>query len=98
MTVTSVPTTEMPKRAPLIIRVLKSITLLRESYVGMFGAVLVLFWLVMAFGADLMPLRDPLAQSAPDLLKPALSLAPDGSTYWLGTDDKGRDILGGVPT
>ena len=30
---------------------------------------------------------------APDLLKPALSPAPDGGTYWLGTDDKGRDIL-----
>jgi peptide/nickel transport system permease protein len=53
----------------------------------------VLFWIVMAVGADFMPLRDPLAQSAPDLLKPALSLAPDGTTYWLGTDDKGRDIL-----
>ncbi len=38
-------------------------------------------------------IRDPLAQSAPDLLKPALSPAPDGGTYWLGTDDKGRDIL-----
>ena len=47
----------------------------------------------MALGADLLPLRDPLAQSAPDLLKPALSPAPDGGTYWLGTDDKGRDIL-----
>lgn len=93
MTVMSAPATEMPKRPPLIIRILKSIALLRESYVGMFGAVLVLFWIIMALGADLMPLRDPLAQSAPDLLKPAMSLAPDGSTYWLGTDDKGRDIL-----
>jgi peptide/nickel transport system permease protein len=40
-----------------------------------------------------MGLRDPLAQSAPDLLKPALSPSPDGGIYWLGTDDKGRDIL-----
>ena len=47
----------------------------------------------MAIFADLLPIRDPLAQSAPDLLKPALSPAPDGGTYWLGTDDKGRDIL-----
>jgi peptide/nickel transport system permease protein len=93
MTVTAAPTTEMPKRPPAIVRILRSVTLLRESYVGMFGAFLVLFWIVMALGADLFPLRDPLAQSAPDLLKPALSLAPDGSTYWLGTDDKGRDIL-----
>jgi peptide/nickel transport system permease protein len=93
MTATSVPTTEMPKRRPALLRFLKSIALLRESYIGMFGAFLVLFWIAMALGADLMPLRDPLAQSAPDLLKPAMSPAPDGGLYWLGTDDKGRDIL-----
>jgi len=93
MTVTTAPATEMPKRPHRVIRFLRSLALLRESYIGMFGAFLVLFWIAMALGADLMPLRDPLAQSAPDLLKPALSLAPDGSTYWLGTDDKGRDIL-----
>jgi peptide/nickel transport system permease protein len=93
MTATSVPTTEMPKRPSGLIRFLRSIALLRESYIGMFGAFQVLFWIVMALGADLMPLRDPLAQSAPDLLKPAMSPSPDGGLYWLGTDDKGRDIL-----
>ena len=61
--------------------------------VGMIGAVLVLFWVFIAVFADLLPLRDPLAQSAPDLLKPMFSPAPDGGTFWLGTDDKGRDIL-----
>ncbi|HLF20884.1 MAG TPA: hypothetical protein VI582_00145, partial [Aestuariivirga sp.] len=74
-------------------KILKSVGLLRESPIGMLGAVLVLFWVFIAVFADLLPLYDPLAQSAPDLLKPALSPAPDGSTYWLGTDDKGRDIL-----
>jgi peptide/nickel transport system permease protein len=93
MTDTTAPATEMPKRPPALIRFLRSIALLRESYIGMFGAFLVLFWIIMALGADLMPLRDPLAQSAPDLLKPALSPTPEGGTYWLGTDDKGRDIL-----
>jgi peptide/nickel transport system permease protein len=87
------PATEMPKRPSRLVRFLKSIALLRESYIAMFGVVLVLFWIVLALGADLLPLRDPLAQSAPDLLKPAMSPAPDGSLYWLGTDDKGRDIL-----
>jgi peptide/nickel transport system permease protein len=72
---------------------IKNIGLLRESKVGMFGAFLVLFWLVMAVVADLLPIRDPLAQSAPDLLRPWLTPAPDGGTFWLGTDDKGRDIL-----
>ncbi|MGE3829860.1 MAG: ABC transporter permease [Parvibaculaceae bacterium] len=84
---------EMPKRSGRFIKFIKSIALLRESYIGMLGAFLVLFWIVMALSADLLPLRDPLSQSAPDLLKSALSPAPDGGTYWLGTDDKGRDIL-----
>jgi peptide/nickel transport system permease protein len=72
---------------------LTAIGLLRESRVGMIGAVLVLFWVLVAIFVDLLPLYDPLAQSAPDLLKPALSPTPDGGTYWLGTDDRGRDIL-----
>lgn len=74
-------------------KIFKSVGLLRESPIGMVGAALVLFWVFIAVFADLLPLYDPLAQSAPDLLKPALSPAPDGGTYWLGTDDKGRDIL-----
>jgi len=83
----------IPKRANVWSRTWRSISLLRESYIGMFGAFLVLFWIVLAISADLLPLRDPLAQSAPDLLKPAFSPSPDGGIYWLGTDDKGRDIL-----
>ena len=86
-------TAVVPKRATRWSRLFRSVGLLRESYVGMFGAFLVLFWIVLALTADVLPLRDPLAQSAPDLLKPALSAAPDGGIYWLGTDDKGRDIL-----
>ena len=74
-------------------KLVKSIGLLRESRVGMIGAFLVLFWIFIAVFADFLGLRDPLAQTAADLLKPALSPGPDGGTYWLGTDDKGRDIL-----
>src|SRR3954470_5950563 len=83
----------IPKRARGWSRLFRSIGLLRESYVGMFGAFLVLFWIELALTADVLPLRAPLAQSGPDLLRPALSIAPDGGSYWLGTDDKGRDIL-----
>jgi peptide/nickel transport system permease protein len=86
-------TTISVPRASRLSKFLKSIGLLRESRIGMIGAVLVLFWILVAVFADLMGLRDPLAQSAPDLLKPALSPSPDGGIYWLGTDDKGRDIL-----
>ena len=74
-------------------KLIRSFGLLRESPIGIVGLILVLFWVLIAIFADLLPLRDPLAQSAPDLLKKALSPAPDGGTYWLGTDDKGRDIL-----
>jgi len=80
-------------RPSRLAKIFNSIGLLRESRVGMLGTFLVLFWVFMAVFADLLPLRDPLAQSAPDLLKPWLTPAPDGGTYWLGTDDKGRDIL-----
>ena len=83
----------IPKRASRLSRIARAIGLLRESPIGMFGAFIVLFWIVLAVVADLLPIYDPLAQSAPDLLRPALSPAPDGGTYWLGTDDKGRDIL-----
>lgn len=86
-------TTISVPRASRLSKFLKSIGLLRESRIGMIGAVLVLFWILVAVFADVMGLRDPLAQSAPDLLKPALSPSPDGGIYWLGTDDKGRDIL-----
>ncbi len=70
-----------------------AVGLLRESPVGMIGVGLVLFWVVIALIVGVLPLRDPLAQSGGDLLKPALTLAKDGGHYWLGTDDRGRDIL-----
>ena len=82
-----------PARASRVMKIVRSIGLLRESPIGMVGAFLVLFWILVAIFADLLPLRDPLAQSGPDLLRPALYPAPDGGTFWLGTDDKGRDIL-----
>jgi peptide/nickel transport system permease protein len=80
-------------RASRFSKFIRAVSLLRESRVGMIGAALVLFWILIAIFVGLLPLRDPLAQSASDLLKPMLSPSPDGGTYWLGTDDKGRDIL-----
>jgi peptide/nickel transport system permease protein len=88
--------TDLAQTAPRPSRLRKlgrSIGLLRESPIGMVGAFLLLFWIFIAVFADLLPLRDPLAQSAPDLLRPMMSPAPDGGYFWLGTDDKGRDIL-----
>lgn len=90
---TDITSGTIPRRPSAFAKLMRSVGLLRESWVGMAGAILVLFWVVIAIGVDLLPLYDPLAQSAPDLLKPPLSAAPDGGIYVLGTDDKGRDIL-----
>jgi peptide/nickel transport system permease protein len=75
-------------------RTVDSILLLRESVVGMIGAGLVLFWVVVAimpgwlapFGAlqTMVPLQQPLTP-VPE--------AYGGGTFWLGTDLLGRDIL-----
>ncbi len=50
---------------PLIIRLLKAIALLRESGVGMIGAALVLFWVLVAIFAPLLAPFDPLATLQP---------------------------------
>lgn len=72
-------------------RVLHGIGLLRESPLGIVGAVLVLFWVLMAILAPVLPLYDPLQPINP--FQAIGATAPDGGTFWLGTDDKGRDIL-----
>lgn len=82
-----------PRRAGRLSRIVSSISLLRESPVGMIGAFLVLFWVTLAVLAPVLPLFDPLAQSPGFLLKPILTPAKAGGTHWLGTDELGRDVL-----
>jgi ABC-type dipeptide/oligopeptide/nickel transport system permease subunit len=86
-------TTEMPKvgYGAAIWRVLKSFGLLRESWVGMIGAFLVLFWVLVAIFAPLIAQFDPNASIMP-FAKPG-TVSASGSTFWLGTDHMGRDIL-----
>ncbi len=86
-------TTEMPKvgYGAAIWRVLKSFGLLRESWVGMIGAFLVLFWVLVAIFAPLIAQFDPNASIMP-FAKPG-TMSASGSTFWLGTDHMGRDIL-----
>ena len=74
-----------------ILRILKMVTLLRESWVGMIGAALVLFWILMAILAPLIAPYDPNATIMP--FQKIGAPAPDGGTFWLGTDHIGRDIL-----
>ena len=86
--------TETPSRPSRWRNLLQSIALLRESRFGMIGAALVLFWIVMAITAPWLPLRDPLEFFTP--LVPPLTETGDGGTFWLGTDDRGRDVLSRV--
>ena len=74
-----------------LLRALKSFALLRESWVGMIGTGIIAFWVLVALTAPLISPFDPLATIQP-LASPGTA-APDGGTFWLGTDHIGRDIL-----
>lgn len=69
----------------------KSVALMRESKVGMFGAVLVGMWVLVAIFAPLISPHEPNATLVP-FMKPG-DMGPDGTKFILGTDHIGRDIL-----
>src|SRR5262245_42719322 len=67
---------------------LRRIALLRESPVGMIGAGLVLFWVLIAIFAPLLSPYDPNAND--------FDIARDwypSVKHWLGTDNQSRDLL-----
>ncbi len=74
-----------------IARALRSFALLRESWIGMLGAGIVVFWVLVAILAPLIAPFDPLATLQP-FAKPGTEFA-EGGTFWLGSDHIGRDIL-----
>jgi len=86
-------TTEMPTTGfgAAFLRALKSFALLRESWVGMVGVFLVLFWVLIAIFAPLLAPFDPNSSIQP-FAKPGVEAAK-GGIFWLGTDHIGRDIL-----
>jgi ABC-type dipeptide/oligopeptide/nickel transport system permease subunit len=90
---TSTATTQMPTAGfgAAVWRGLKSFGLLRESWVGMVGAFLVLFWVLVAILAPLIAPFDPNSSIQP-FAKPGIEAAK-GGTFWLGTDHIGRDIM-----
>lgn len=63
------------------------VKLLKESPVGMVGAFLVLFWIVVAIFAPWISPYDPNANDMEALM------SPPTAAHWLGTDNSGRDIL-----
>ena len=81
------------RRLPLM-GLLSRVLLLRESWVGMIGAALIVFWVVLAFAAPLISPYPPNATMVPYAVPG--TAAPDGGTFWLGTDHIGRDILSRV--
>jgi len=91
-------TTTMP--APTVgaalMRAVRSFGLLRESWVGMFGTALILFWVVVAILAPLLAPFEPNATLIP-MQKPGTAFAGNADvaagTFWLGTDQLGRDVL-----
>ncbi|MEQ8666057.1 MAG: ABC transporter permease [Rhodospirillales bacterium] len=87
-------TVRAPSFGDKVVRVLKAIALMRESPVGMVGAGLVLFWVIMALIAPFAAPYDPNATMIPFQLPG--TVAPDGGTFWFGTDLLGRDILSRV--
>jgi len=77
-----------------ILHTIDSVLLLRESVVGMVGAGLVVFWVVVALIPGWLAPFNPLQNLVP--LQAPLSPVPEalgGGTFWLGTDLLGRDIL-----
>lgn len=88
----STVTAKVPKAPSTLRRFFSSLGLIRESWIGTAGLIILLFWVAMAILAPILPIYDPNAQIAP--MQPLFSAAADGSgTFWLGTDFKGRDIL-----
>jgi ABC-type dipeptide/oligopeptide/nickel transport system permease subunit len=85
--------TALPARTYLgaMKRAIRSFALLRESWVGMVGTGIIVFWVMVAILAPLISPFDPLATLQP-FAKPGTAFAK-GGTFWLGTDHIGRDIL-----
>ncbi|HEV7254738.1 MAG TPA: ABC transporter permease [Mesorhizobium sp.] len=63
-------------------------TLVLRSRTAMIGLALVLFWVVVAVAAPVLPLYSPTAQDVTALADPTPS-----ATHWLGTDILGRDMV-----
>ncbi len=78
----------------LVTQAFRAILLLRESKVGMVGAAICLFWVLVALFAPLVAPFDPLATMQPMALPgTAFALGEPGDVFLLGTDHLGRDIL-----
>ena len=81
-------TTTPRRQAGFLARTWTRVQLLKESPIGMIGAFLVLFWIVVAILAPWISPHDPNESNMDALVDPSPS-----AVNWLGTDNQGRDIL-----
>ena len=81
----------MSDTAGAVSRTWARISLLRESPVGMVGAALVLFWILVAIFAPWISPYDPNSNDMDALIDPY-----PNAIHWFGTDMQGRDILARV--
>ena len=82
---------EMSDTAGSISRTWARVRLLRESPVGMVGAALVLFWILVAVFAPVVSPFEPNSNDMDALVNPY-----PNAVHWLGTDMQGRDIISRV--
>ena len=80
-----------PARDSAFRRAVRRVALLRESPVGMIGAGIVVFWVLVAVLAPLIAPFEPNATYYPYARPGAGHVG--GGTFWLGADMIGRDIL-----
>ena len=66
---------------------------LRRNPVGMLGAILVALAMLVAVGAPLMAPREPTKQNLRSRMMPPAWHAEGDVTFFLGTDQLGRDLL-----
>lgn len=101
----------VPRRPNPVLGALKSIALLRESWVASLGATIVLFWVLVALLAPVLAPYPPNQQIGPLKNAPPMTIAEAGRPYFtdqgmvmtsgdelyvLGGDNLGRDVLSRV--
>ena len=105
---TETPTADIPRRPNPVLRMIKSIGLLRESTVGTIGLAIILFWVFVALFAPILAPYPPSQQIGPMLNADPFTCAEPGRPYFdeqgmqttdgtecyiLGGDNLGRDVL-----
>jgi peptide/nickel transport system permease protein len=71
----------------------ESVSIIFRSRVAVIGLSLVIFWILVAIFAPVLAPHDPLAQDSSAINSPPVWAEGGNSTYPLGTDNLGRDML-----